>query len=218
MVMCRDAAVAGRLRSLRQHAMDLSAIDRHTTAGFVFERYTELGFNYRMTDLQAAVGLVQLGRLDRMVVRRRDLAEIYRSKLGGQPDLLLPTDPPNGTTNYQSFSVRLRSGGRERRDRILERLSAADIGAKRGIMASHLEEAYATYPHAPLPETEGWTHESLLLPLFHEMTDDEQHRVVEVLIEALKSYRAAPLARWGRSQALSVKSIRRPVAGPGEER
>lgn len=185
MITVRDAAIAQRLRTLRQHAMSMSDVARHQAAGFAFETYDEVGYNYRMTDIQAAVGLIQLARLPALVARRRELAARYNAALADLPDLQLPVDPPHGTTNYQTYVVKLLAGGRARRDALLVRLTAAGIGVKRGIMAAHLEPAWADHPHVPLPETERWTHESFGLPLYHTMTDAEHAEVVTQLRAAL---------------------------------
>jgi dTDP-4-amino-4,6-dideoxygalactose transaminase len=176
---------AVRLRRLREHGMSVSAADRHATAGPVFESYLETGFNYRMTDIQAAVGLVQLGRLDAIVGRRRELAARYHALLADLPGLRAVRDPEYGRTNYQSFWVLLEQGAPGRRDELLARLADAGISARRGIMAAHLEPAYAGHPHAPLPVTERLTRDSLILPLFHEMTEPQQERVVAVLRKAV---------------------------------
>lgn len=188
MVTVDRPEVGARLRRLREHGMSVSAADRDAAdrggAAPMLETYDELGFNYRMTDVQAAIGLVQLGRLDAMVARRRELADRYRRLLAGVPGLRLVGDPVDadgtayGTTNYQACWLLLGPEFPERRDDMLARLSAAGISARRGIMAAHLEPAYADTPHAPLPATETLTRESLILPLFHEMTESQQDRVV----------------------------------------
>ena len=97
-----------------------------------------------MTDIQAAVGLVQLGRLPEMVARRRELAARYADAVAGLPGLRRWRDPAWGTTNYQSFWVEVAA----RRTRwtaseVLAHLAAAGVSARRGIMAAHLEPAYA---------------------------------------------------------------------------
>jgi perosamine synthetase len=174
-----------RLRRLREHGMSVSAADRHAAAGPVFESYLETGFNYRMTDVQAAVGLVQLGRLGAIVRRRRELAARYHELLADLPGLRAVSDPEYGETNYQSFWVLLEQGAPGRRDEVLAGLADAGISARRGIMAAHLEPAYAGHPHPPLPATERLTRDSLILPLFHSMTAAQQERVVAVLRKAV---------------------------------
>lgn len=169
-----------RARRLREHAMDASAAQRHTSGQVVIEHYLETGFNFRMTDIQAAVGLVQLGRLDEMLARRRQLAAVYAEVLADIPGLRMASDPEWGTTNFQSFWIHP-APGRMGRDELLARLLADGISARRGIMASHLEPAYAGHPHGPLPVTEQMAAESLILPLFHTMTEAEQEQVVASL-------------------------------------
>jgi perosamine synthetase len=101
MLVTPYADVAARLRRLREHGMDFSAAQRHASRQPVIERYLETGFNYRMTDVQAAIGLVQLGKLPTMVARRRQLAERYQRQLSTVPGVRMITDPDYGTTNYQ---------------------------------------------------------------------------------------------------------------------
>jgi perosamine synthetase len=164
------------MRRLREHAMSVSAADRHAAGAPMIEEYAETGFNYRMSDLQAAVGLVQLTRLDTLLARRRALARRYRERLADVPGLQLVGDPPFGTTNFQSFWVVLPE--RLSRDRLLRTMWRRGIAARRGFMAAHLEPAYAHCAHGDLPVTERLTRQSLILPLFHEMTGDQQDRVI----------------------------------------
>jgi perosamine synthetase len=178
MVMTSRADWAERLRRLREHGMNASASARHAASTPVLERYLETGYNYRMTDIQAAVGLVQLGRLDAIVARRRELAARYRERLAGVPGIGMPADPDHGTTNFQSFWIELAGDFPLGRDELLERLMANGVSARRGIMAAHLEPAYAEAAGTELPVTERLTRRSLILPLFHAMTEAEQDRVV----------------------------------------
>jgi dTDP-4-amino-4,6-dideoxygalactose transaminase len=177
------AARAGRLR---EHAMDISAADRHSSVLPAKESYTEVGFNYRMTDLQAALGLVQLGRLPEMVRRRRSLAADYRKVLDAIPDLRCVSDPPYGTSNFQSFWVEVLPGFPVDREELLAWLAADGISARRGIMAAHREPAYARHSGvvAPLPVTERLTDSTLILPMYHTMTAEELDRVLDSLVTA----------------------------------
>jgi dTDP-4-amino-4,6-dideoxygalactose transaminase len=173
-----------RARRLREHGMSVSAVARHASGSVVLEEYVETGWNYRMTDVQAAVGLVQLGKLGEMVERRRQLAARYQERLAGIPGLQVVTDPPWGTTNYQSFWVVLPEESPIDRNELLQRLLDAGVSARRGIMAAHLEPAYAGVRHGELPVTERLTRRSLILPLYHELTEAEQDHVVNVLLRA----------------------------------
>jgi perosamine synthetase len=181
MVTTDDAERAARMRRLREHGMNVSAADRHASTKPVLEAYLETGFNYRMTDIQAAVGLVQLRKLAATVAERRDLAARYQAELAGVPGLVPVTDPEYGETNYQSFWVRLQDGFPVSRDELLDRLSEAGVSARRGIMAAHLEPAYADVGTPALPATEALSLNSLILPVFHGMTGAQQDRIVAVL-------------------------------------
>jgi perosamine synthetase len=185
MVTTDDPQWTKRLRRLREHGMTVSAADRHAAGGVVIEEYAEVGFNYRMTDVQAAIGLVQLGKLDAMVARRRELAARYQVALSKVDGLRCVQDPECGTTNYQSFWVLLPEGYPGSRNAVLAALAARGISARRGIMASHLEPAYRGHPHGPLPVTEKLAGRSLILPLYHHLTEEDQDTVVDALTDVL---------------------------------
>jgi perosamine synthetase len=186
MVVTDDAEVAARLRRRREHGMDASAADRHGSGTVKIESYLEVGFNYRMTDLQAAVGLVQLDRLDGVIERRRRRAARYRDTLAAVDGIGLPFDPEWGTTNHQSFWVELPEGFPLGRDGLLQFLLDRGVSARRGIMAAHREPAYADLVAPPLPVTEHMTDRSVILPLFHQMTDGEQDHVIGAVLDAAK--------------------------------
>ncbi|MGW6934454.1 DegT/DnrJ/EryC1/StrS family aminotransferase [Lentzea sp. NPDC054927] len=183
MVTTDDADWAVRLKRLREHGMSVSAADRHNGGSAVIEQYLETAFNYRMTDIQAAVGLVQLSKLDTIIARRRELAARYHELLEGT-GVTAVGDPEYGTTNYQSFWIWLPEGSPDRQE-ILAGLAERGVSARRGIMASHLEPAYEGHPSAALPVTEAFTARTLILPLFHDMTESEQDTVVSALSETL---------------------------------
>jgi perosamine synthetase len=183
MVTTDDAQWAARLRRLREHGMNASAAERHASNKPVLESYLEVGYNYRMTDVQAAIGLVQLRKLDEMVARRRELAARYDALLRDVPGITPVRDPAYGQSNFQSYWVLPAEDFPVGRDDLLAALSEAGISARRGIMASHLEPAYAGHPSAPLPVTERISRDSLILPLFHTMTEAQQDRVVAALRE-----------------------------------
>lgn len=173
---------AARARRLREHGMNVSAADRHAHATeVIIERYLDFGFNYRMTDVQAAIGCVQLGKLATMVARRRELARRYRERLADLPALIPVAEPEGMRSNYQSFWVRLGADWPLSRDDTLRALAARGISARRGIMAAHLEPAYAGHAHDELPATTTLSERSLILPLFHTLREDQQDHVVASL-------------------------------------
>ncbi len=188
MITTPDPDIAARLRRLREHGMTVSAAARHTESRVVIERYDEVGYNYRMTDIQAAIGLVQLRRLGEIIEHRRELAQRYQRLLDQTSGLRTISDPDYGTTNFQSFWVALPADFPVARNDVLQLLADAGISARRGIMAAHLEPAYADMARGvQLPVTEHLSASTLILPLFHELTADEQDRVVDVISAAGES-------------------------------
>ena len=165
--------------------MSIGAAERSTSDVPLVESYLEVGFNYRMTDLQAAIGLVQLAKLDPMVARRREQAARYQRLLGHLAGVGLPADPPWGTTNYQSFSITLPDG--VDRDWVMVRMLADGIATRRGVMAAHLEPAYAGEA-VTLPVTERIASSALLLPLFHALEPDAQAWIADRLAAALADW------------------------------
>ena len=179
---------AARARTLREHAMSVSAADRHSSVLAPPESYDEVGYNFRMTDLQAAVGLVQLGRLPEVVARRRELAASYQKFLGEVAGLRTVADPAWGESNFQSFWVEVGEPYPLSRDGLLEALAHADISARRGIMSTHRQPPYVgVAAQGSLPVTELLTDSTLILPLFHQMDETQQARVVDVLTDAGRS-------------------------------
>ena len=177
---------AARARRLREHAMSVSAADRHSAVISPPEEYAEIGFNYRMTDLQAAVGIVQLGRLPEVVARRRALAASYGKAIDEIEGLRAVTDPAWGTCNFQSYWVEVGPEYPIDREGLVERLARAEISARRGIMAAHRQPAYSGSAGSagPLPVTDHLTDHTLILPLFHQISESEQARVIDVLRDA----------------------------------
>lgn len=181
MLTTNNAAWATRARRLREHAMDVSAAERHGSLLAPQESYSEVGYNFRMTDLQAAIGIVQLGKLDAMVARRRELAGIYQTALADVPGIRCAADPDHGTSNFQSFWIEVLPEFPMGREQLLEKLATDEISARRGIMAAHRQPAYSGHPGrlVPLPVTERLTDNTLILPLYHDLEPADQSRVIE---------------------------------------
>jgi len=178
---------AARARRLREHAMSVSAADRQASVLAPAEEYLEIGFNYRMTDLQAAVGIVQLGRLPAIVRRRREIADGYTEALAGIPGLRPVGDPGWGTSNFQSYWVEVGEDYPLDRDALLLHLAEAGVSARRGIMSAHLQPAYAGSPsrRGPLPVSEHLTGSTLILPLYHQLEAAEQATVIDTVLAPL---------------------------------
>ncbi len=173
-------------RLWRQHGMSVSDTARHRAATVTIEAYETLGYNYRLTDLQAAVGRAQLARLHDIVARRRLLADRYRTRLAEIPGLSCPDEPAWAKSNWQSYCVELPDGCDQRRT--MQAMLDAGVAARRGIMCAHLEPAYAAEPWRAAPSglavSERTRDRTVILPLYPEMTEEDQTRVVEALAEA----------------------------------
>jgi len=184
MITTNDEQVSARLRTLRQHAMTVSDLARHSSSKVVIESYAEVGYNYRMTDLQAALGLVQLQRLPGFIARRRMLAERYTRELSKLGWLLPPQEPAECRHNFQSYAARVTPDSPISRDDLMQKLLDRGISTRRGIMASHREPPYASGNwDSRLPETNRATDDTIILPLFHQMTEEEQDYIVESIVE-----------------------------------
>ena len=182
MITTNDAGLAQKLRRLRQHAMSLSDVVRHDAKQVTAESYDEVGYNFRMTDLQAAIGIAQLKRLPDFLEQRRYLAGRYNHALRGLRWLQTPVIPDNCRTNYQSYMVRLQGADGKDRDGIMQELLEKGISTRRAIMAIHRELPYrADRWENSLPQTNLVTETGLILPLYHDMTEEEQDYVIEAL-------------------------------------
>jgi perosamine synthetase len=206
MITTRHGDWDRQFRLLRQHAMSVPDTVRHGASTVVFEQYEAVGFNYRMTDIQAAVGREQLKRLDGIVARRRALALRYHEALEQVAGVAAPVEPGWAHSNWQSYAVRLPAGVDQRS--VMQALLDRGVSTRRGIMCSHLEAPYrcasGSQPgrsqgepapsggselggtgYAGLVESEIAQARCVLLPLYPDMTVDQQRVVVTALGEAL---------------------------------
>ena len=191
MLTTNDPEYDRKFRLLRQHFMDVPDTTRHAASEVLFESYPGLGYNYRMTDIQGAMGRVQLSRLPKIVRSRRRLAQRYTEELDNIDGLGLPVEPEWARSNWQSFCVRLPEG-RDQRS-VMQRMLDAGIATRRAVMCVHREDSY---PH------ESWRHASdtddclghseyaqdhaIVLPLYSQMSDGQQDRVVSTLAEVVR--------------------------------
>src|SRR5687767_6938067 len=187
MITTRHADWDRQYRLLRHHGMSIPDTVRHSSREVLRESYDVVGYNYRMTDLQAAVGRAQLRRLEAIVERRRSLAARYQVLLADAPGLELPGQPANASSNWQSFAVRVSEAGLQRP--VMQALLDAGIATRRGVMCAHREPAYPEgtwLAPAPLRNSEAAEDETILLPLYPDMSDADQETVARALIAALE--------------------------------
>lgn len=184
MLVARDRALIDAARELRHHGMSVSDIARHGSDAVLFEDYRRTGFNYRMTDIQAAIGLEQLKRLPLMLERRREQAARYDELLRTVQGIQAPAQPVYARTNWQSYVLRLASGAWQRP--VMSAMRERGIATARGIMCAHLEPPYRrAWPQGCLPHSEAMRERGLILPLFHQLSPEEQERVVGALAAAV---------------------------------
>ena len=210
MITTRDPELAARLRRLRQHGMSVPDTVRHGANRVVIEEYLEPAWNYRMTDIQAAVGRPQLARLSSIVEERRRIAGRYREALDASETYAAPVDPPWGRSNWQSYPVRLKNPRAQME--LLAFLLESGISAKPGISNAHQEPAYqdkasfgcgavrtggecsracAARTCINLEISEFLRASTVLIPIFHGMTRDEQNRVISALLKFEEDYGAS---------------------------
>lgn len=183
MITTRRPDWDARFRLLRQHGMSVPDTVRHGSAQVIFESYAELGYNYRLTDIQAAVGREQLKRLPDIIAGRRAIAARYMSLLADVPDLMLPREPDWARSNWQSFCVRLPQYLDQRT--VMQAMLDDGISTRRGIMCSHRESVYAGHTsHGSLAHSEAAQDHCIVLPLYVQMSQADIERVADSLRKA----------------------------------
>lgn len=186
MLTCSDPSLDAGFRLQRQHGMSVSDQVRHRSTEVIFERYLGLGYNYRMTDVQAAIGRVQLKKLSDLVQRRRQIADRYKELLADISGVCAPEEPAWARSNWQSYCVRLPKGVAQRD--VMQMMMNNGVSTRRGVMCAHREPAYAKFqPRHPLVHSEQAQDECILLPLFTQMTDSDLRRVTAALRNACRA-------------------------------
>jgi len=199
MLTTHNSVIDRQLRLWRQHGMSVPDAVRHSSPQVVFESYPELGFNYRLTDIQAAIGREQLKRLPEAIAQRQQMAARYRQLLADVSGVSLPVEPEWAHTNWQSYCVRLPQDKDQRV--VMQRMLDDGIATRRGIMCAHLEPAYRgagawrcsrpeCKPEGSCPslvESERAQNHGVILPLFSQMSEEEQKRVASALARACSS-------------------------------
>jgi perosamine synthetase len=186
LIVTKDNKIADRMRCLRSHGATLSDLDRHKSTEVVFEEYEELGYNYRITDMQAAMGIEQFKKLEYILKKRKELAEIYNEELGKIDGIYIQSIPSYATPNHQTYAVRIKKNSAELRNRIMNKMLEKGIATRR-MQAVHLEKYYIRrFGKISLPKTEEANHTMIILPFYPSMSDDEQRYVIQNLKEIVR--------------------------------
>ncbi|MEW6602004.1 MAG: DegT/DnrJ/EryC1/StrS family aminotransferase [Nitrospirota bacterium] len=187
MITTDNMDIAERLKRFRHHGMSVSDIERHTAKKVIIETYPEIGYNYRMTDIQAAIGIVQLRALRYIIEKRRRIANFFDREFGKIRHVRVPRVPDYASHNYQSYWIEILESSPVSRDALMQRLLEKGIATRRGIMAIHAEECYQRRKGLiALPWTEKITKNTILLPIYPSMTAAEMKYVVKTVREVLQ--------------------------------
>lgn len=184
-ITTHDGQFADRLRMLRHQGMSASDFARHNAKPTMFETYPEIGFNFRITDIHAAIGLAQLDRLEAMLKARKEIAARYDRAFSQMPDLALRAEEDGVECNWQSYMLVLKDTARVSRNELMDRLHDLGVPTRRGVMASHLEAPYAG--QARLPVTERIAATSFQLPMHPGLTEIQQTRVIAAMRKVLEA-------------------------------
>ena len=186
MITTDDPTIAERLRRFRHHGMSVSDIERHMANSVIIETYPELGYNYRMTDMQAAMGIGQMKKLSFLLDARKQMAHMYDNELGKIPHIRIPRVPSYARHNYQSYWIELLDSAPIDRNTLMAKLLEKGIATRRGIMAIHRELCYQAYAGIYLPNTDRLTDNTLLLPLYPALRAEEQKFIINSIKEIFK--------------------------------
>jgi dTDP-4-amino-4,6-dideoxygalactose transaminase len=173
-----------RLKLLRQHAMSVNDRVRHESHKIIFEDHIEIGYNYRMTDIQASVGIEQLNKLDLIINKRRKIAKSYINALKKIKYLKLPEEKDGYVSNYQSFSIYLNEETPIHRNELMQYLLDNGISSRRGIMTCHQESAYIDRKDK-LPISENLRDNSIIIPLYYQMKEKEIKHIIGTILKIL---------------------------------
>lgn len=188
MVTTNDPDVAHKVEMLRSHGANVSDYARHGANKVVIEEYPVLGYNFRLTDLQGAIGVEQMKKLDWILARREEIGRRFNESFADIDFIETPYEPPYAKHTFQSYCIRLAHNSPKPRDQVMAEMQAAGVATRRGVMAAHLEPFYVnTYGHVALPVTEEATRNTMVLPIYAQMTEEEIETVIGTLRQVLSA-------------------------------
>lgn len=190
-LVTRDAEFAARARAYRSHGASVSALERHQSGGLLYGTYSDVGHNFRFTDVQAAIGVVQMDKIDDILRRKTAVAARYTAALETIDGVTPPAVPAGYIHAWQSYLVTLSPALSGARDRIILRLSEQGISSLRGIAPLHREPVFArgAEPLVDLPHSDDMYHRTIFLPIFAAMTTAEVDYVIDRFAAAVEAAR-----------------------------
>lgn len=182
----KDGEFAERARAYRSHGASVSALERHQAGGLLYGSYAEVGHNFRFTDIQAAIGLVQVDKLDEILRRKMGVAEHYSAVLSEHRQVIAPVVPEGYRHAWQSYLVTLTPDCAVDRDTVIEQMGAHGVTCLRGIAPLHHEPVFArTDGDLALPHTADAYRHTMFLPIFAAMTAAEIDHVMTHFVAAI---------------------------------
>jgi perosamine synthetase len=186
MLVTNNAAWAERARILRSTGASVSDLVRHQAKGVIVQEYLDAGFNYRMTDVQAAIGLVQLTRLAQMQAERKRQAAFYDRALADIEEAEPPYVPPYAEHAYSSYCIRVRPSSPVSAHTIVVRMAERGVSCRHGNQPLHWEPYFRDrMTRLSLPHTEAAARDTFFLPIFPGLTVEQQQQVVTALRASL---------------------------------
>lgn len=174
MLLTKNSVLAREARILRNHGLNSQ------------DSFNKIGYNYRMTDIHAALGVGQIRRLPEMILRRRKIAEQYYSRLKNHPQILLPAEAEGRQSNFQTFMIRFIGEAAQKRNQIASYLAQEGISTRKSIPPIHHQPCYASIAsQKSLPQTDLLSTEGLILPLFNSMNETQVNHVCDCLLKAV---------------------------------
>ncbi len=180
MITTNNSEYDRKIRLMRQHGMSVPDAVRHIANKVILEEYVITGFNYRMTDIQAAIGIEQVRKLPLMIERRKEIDKLYRGYLQDIKWLQLPKEPVFAKTNWQSYPIRVLQGSPISRNELMQYLLDNGVATRPGIMNAHQESPYSNSAF-DLTESEQARKEVILLPVFHDLKEDDICKIAELI-------------------------------------
>ena len=183
MITTNNEDYYNRLKLLRQHGMSINDRVRHESSKIIFEDHLEIGYNYRMTDIQASVGIKQLEKLDWIIEERRKIAKQYHEAFKDIQCIQLPIEADGFFSNYQSYSIYLKDNCPLRRNDLMQKMLDSGISTRRGIMTIHRETAYKMECISnKLPISEEVSDNSIIIPLYVPMEPEDVEKIITHLM------------------------------------
>lgn len=186
MILTSNKIWAERAVVLRNHGMETSDVKRHHSTKVIHEKYKEIGFNFRMSDIEASVGVEQMKKISLFIKKRATIANRYNQAFKNSKYITPPFVPSYCRHNWQSYVIKLTSNAPLSRDKLMQLLLDKGISTRRGVMASHLETPYRKFSkNVSLPQTEEAEKQTICLPMYSDMKAKDQNFVIKTILKYL---------------------------------